>query len=154
MSICFSETMTNPDLIEYLRNSVIFWGCSKNLPEGLKVYNALKVKRCPFLGVIVHKNSRMTLISKIEGPVTAAELMLQLSGLIAEHEQDLVVARFEKEQRNQTQLLRQEQDQAYQESLKADREKARKKQEQEEAKRRLEQLEQQKINDQLAQEKV
>jgi FAS-associated factor 2 len=146
--------MSNPDLIQYLQNQFIFWACSKNLPEGQKVFNALKAKRCPFIGVIVYKHSRMTLISKIEGPITASELMLQLSSLIAEHEQDLIVARLDKEQRNQTQLLRQEQDKAYQESLNADREKAKKKQQLEEAKRAAELLEQQRIEEEKAKENV
>ena len=53
-----TETMTSPDLIEYLRTSVIFWACSKNLPEGQKVYNALKARRCPFLGLIVYRYNK------------------------------------------------------------------------------------------------
>lgn len=147
-----TETMTNPDLVEFLNNSVLFWSCSKNLPEGYKVFNALKAKRCPFLGVIVYKNSRMTLVSKIEGPISAAELMLQLSGLIAEHEHDLVAARHDKEQRSQTQLLRKQQDEAYLESLNADREKQRKKQEEESAKRRAFELEQRQKEEEIARE--
>lgn len=148
-----SETMINPDLIEYLRSNTIVWACSKDLPEGRKVYNALRAKRCPFLGVIVYKNARMTLISKIEGPVSAAELMLQLSQLISENEAELVIARMDKEERNQTQLIRKEQDQAYEESLKIDREKARVKKEKEDALKEAERLEQQKIVDELAKEK-
>jgi FAS-associated factor 2 len=149
-----TDTMTNPDLVEFLNNSVLFWSCSKNLPEGYKVFNALKAKRCPFLGVIVYKNSRMTLVSKIEGPISPAELMLQLSGLIAEHEHDLIAARHDKEQRSQTQLLRKQQDEAYLESLNADREKQRKKQEEELAKRRAFELEQRQKEEEIARENV
>lgn len=147
-----TETMTNPDLIEFLKNNTIFWGCSKNLPEGQKVYNALKAKRSPFLGVIVYKSARMTLISKIEGPISAAELMLQLSQLIADNESELVIARHDKEERNQTQLIRKEQDQAYEESLKADREKAKLKKEAAEAKLNAKLLAKQQIEDEIKKE--
>ena len=148
-----SETMTNQDLVDYLNNTVLFWSCSKNLPEGHKVYNALKAKRCPFIGVIVFKNSRMTLVSRIEGPIPAGELMLQLSNLFNEYEHDLVEARLERETRSQNQLIRQQQDQAYEESLKADREKQRKKQEEERLKREAEELELKRIEEEKQREK-
>lgn len=149
-----TETMPNPDLIEYLRANVIFWACSKNLPEGQKVYNALKARRCPFLGLIVYKGARMTLVSKIEGPISAAELLVQLSQLIADNEADLVVARADKAERNMTQLIRQEQDQAYELSLQADREKAKLKKEQQEAQLNAEKLEKQRLDDEVARENV
>lgn len=102
------------------------------------------------MGVVVVKNSRMTLVSKIEGPITAAELMLQLASLIAEHENDLVIARQQREERTQNQLLREQQDQAYLESLRVDKEKERKKQEQAEAKKRELELEKQRIEEEEA----
>jgi hypothetical protein len=49
---------------------------------------------------------------------------------------EMMAARLDREQRIQTQLLRQQQDQAYQESLLVDREKEREKQELVEAKKR------------------
>lgn len=146
------QTMTSPDLIQFLQNNAVFWACSKNLPEGKKVFNALKAKRCPFLGVIVYKRARMTLVSKIEGPVSAAELLLQLNAIFSENEAELVVARQEKEERNETQLIRQMQDQAYEESLKMDREKARLKREKEEAKAEEERLEKERIEREIANE--
>ena len=152
--VILRETLANKDLIEYLKNSFICWACSKNLPEGQKVYKALRAKRCPFLGVIVYKNARMTLVTRIEGPISAGELMLQLSNLVADHEPELVAERAEREQRSQNQILRDQQDQAYEESLKVDREKARKKQEEEETKRKAEELERLKVEQELAKEKV
>ena len=98
----------------------------------------MKAKRCPFLGVIVLKGSRMTLVSRIEGPIGSGELILQLENLIMEHEAELVTVRHEREQRAQDQLLRQQQDQAYLESLRMDQEKQQRKREQEEAKRKAE----------------
>ena len=135
------DTLSSTDVIEYLNNSFIFWSCSRHLPEGRKVFNALKAKRAPFLGIIVLKHARMTLVSKIEGPISAAELLVQLANLVAEHEHELAMVRLDREERSQNQLLRQQQDQAYLESLQADREKARRKQEQEDAARKAEQEE-------------
>jgi FAS-associated factor 2 len=149
-----TETLNNQELIDYMRTSFLFWSCSKNLPEGLKVFKALKAKRCPFLGIILLKNARMTLVSRIEGPINAAELMIELTRVTAENEGELNVVRMEREQRAQNQLLRQQQDQAYMESLKADKEKARKKQEIEEAKRMAEELEKKKLEEEKARANV
>ncbi len=80
--------------------------------------------------------------------------MLQLNNLIAENEHDLVAARLDRETRSQTQLLRQQQDEAYLESLKADQEKAKQKQLLVEETRRAEELEKQKIAEEKAREDV
>lgn len=140
-----SETLQNPEIIELINNTFIFWSCSKDLPEGQKVFNALKARRCPFLGVIVLKHSRSTLVSKIEGPITATELIAQLNNLIGENEHDLVVARLDRDERSQTQLLRSQQDEDYLESLKLDQEKAKQKQLLAEEKRLAQELEKQKL---------
>jgi len=146
--------MSSPDLIQFLQANAVFWACSKNLPEGQKVFNALKARRCPFLGVVVYKRARMTLVSKIEGPVSAAELLLQLNAIFSENEAELIVARQEKEERNETQLIRQMQDQAYEESLKVDREKARLRKEKEEAQLMEERIEKERLEKQIASENV
>jgi FAS-associated factor 2 len=59
----------NREIIDFINNTFIFWACSKNLPEGRKVFNALKAKRCPFLGLIVLRNNKMTLVARMEGPI-------------------------------------------------------------------------------------
>ena len=96
----------------------------------------------------------MTLISKIEGPIAAAELMIQLNTIIAENEHDLVAARLDRETRSQTQMIRQQQDEAYLESLKVDQEKAKLRQKQVEENRRAEEIEKQKIAEEKVREDV
>lgn len=78
----------------------------------------------------------MSLVTRIEGPIDAVELMSQLATCVTENEAELVAARADREQRTQTQLIRQQQDAAYEESLRMDREKARRKMELEEAARK------------------
>lgn len=141
-------------MTEYLRNNFLFWACSKNLPEGHKVFNAVKARRCPFIGAIVLRNSRMTLVSKIEGPISAAELMIQLSTIVAENEPELIAARLDREQLTQNQLIREQQDHDYLESLRLDREKAKKKQDIEEEKRKVQELERQMQEDEIAKQTV
>ena len=147
-----SRTLTNPDLIDFVNTNFIFWACTKNLPEGQKVFNALKARRSPFLGVIVLRSSRMALVSRIEGPCPPGDLKKILENIMSEHEAELVATRADREQLQQNQLLRQQQDQAYLESLKLDKEKAQRKKEEEDAKRRAEELEKLRIEEERARE--
>jgi hypothetical protein len=72
----------NRQVIEFINNNLIFWACSRNLPEGKKVYNALKAKRSPFLGMIVLRNNKMTLVTRMEGPISKCIKFELISGLI------------------------------------------------------------------------
>lgn len=154
MFVVCRETLRNKDVINFINDTFIFWSCSKDLPEGYRVFNALKARRCPFLGVIVYKQSRMTLVARIEGPVKSDELVVQLSNIVAENNHDLSIARLTRDQRAQDQELRKQQDEAYLESLKADKEKERKKQEQLEAQKRAELEEKQKMENEKQREIV
>ena len=73
------------------------------------MFNALKCKRSPFIGVIVNRRSRMSLVSRMEGPVGPGELLVQLAELFAENEAELVVARRDREERTETQMIRRQQ---------------------------------------------
>ena len=114
----------------------------------------MKARRCPFLGVIVYKQSRMTLVARIEGPVKSDELIAQLSNIVVDNNHDLSIARLTRDQRAQDQEVRNHQDEAYLESLKADKEKERKKQEKLEAQLKAELEEKQKIENEKQKEIV
>lgn len=96
----------------------------------------------------------MSLVLRIEGPITTGDLTRQLASCVTENEAELVTARLDREQLTQNQLIRQQQDAAYQESLRADREKAQRKREQEEAAKRERDAERQKQEEEEARIKV
>ncbi|KAG7273227.1 hypothetical protein CRUP_031534 [Coryphaenoides rupestris] len=78
-------------------------------PEGFRVSQALRENTYPFLAMIMLKDRKMTVVGRLEGL-----------------------------ERNQTQVLRQQQDEAYLASLRADQEKDRKKKEEQERQRQEE----------------
>nr|CAG4637979.1 EOG090X0B12 [Chydorus sphaericus] len=69
----------------------------------------------------------MTVVGRIEGFVEPEALVRRIGLVVTDNEAFLVVARADRDERSFTQALRQEQDQAYLESLKADQEKEEKK---------------------------
>ncbi|CAB3383156.1 Hypothetical predicted protein [Cloeon dipterum] len=155
------ETMCSVLLNEYLRSANwLLWGCDVNSAEGYRVSQALRENSYPFLAVAVLKGQRMTVVSRYEGHIQPEDLVPLLRTVVTENEASLVAVRAERNERSQTNLLRQQQDEAYQESLLADQEKERRKREQqqaieeEQARLRAEEEERQRQKEEIARLKI
>ncbi|XP_013402150.2 FAS-associated factor 2-like [Lingula anatina] len=138
------STLGNADVIEFIDARMLFWGCNTNSPEGFRVSQALRENTYPFLALIVLRQNRMTVVARIEGPIGPVELIERLTRVMEDNEASLIAVRADREERHFNRSLREQQDEAYLESLKADQEKEKKKREEmekqkqelEEAKRR------------------
>ncbi|CAC5409069.1 FAF2 [Mytilus coruscus] len=159
------NTLGNNDVINFINSSMLFWSCDTNSPEGYRdnspegyrgpegyrVSRALRENTYPFLALIVLRQNKMTVVARIEGPIGPVELTQRLERLMNDNETSLVAARADREERSFNQTLRQQQDEAYLESLKADQEKARKRQEEE---KEVRQIEQQKEEEELERQRL
>lgn len=121
-------TLTNPELLDFLRqHHVLVWGGNVRYTEAFQVSNTLQATTYPFLAIIGLQNtstsSKMAVMDRLEGPVTPAVVIRRLETAMTRT--DLSELRREREEREMEQRLREEQDQAYQASLLADREKER-----------------------------
>ncbi|XP_076457146.1 FAS-associated factor 2-like [Babylonia areolata] len=123
------NTLCNSEVTNFFNSRLLFWACNTGSPEGYRVSQALKENTYPFLGLIVLRENRMTAVARIEGPIGPSDLVRRIEGVMRENEASLVAARAEREERQFNQTLRQEQDAAYLESLRADQEKERKRKE-------------------------
>ncbi|XP_036368329.1 FAS-associated factor 2 isoform X1 [Octopus sinensis] len=124
------ETLCNPNVVNFINSKVLFWACNVSSPEGYRVSRTIRVIKYPFLSLIVlRENNSMTVVARIEGLVDSQELIRRLQRAIEVNEQAVTSIRRERERRNADKELREQQDQAYYASLKADQEKDRKKQE-------------------------
>lgn len=83
----------------------------------------------PFLALIVLRHSRMVVCERFEGALPLDEFIGRLRQAVADNEGELVVERTERYRRQEDQQLRESQDQAFEESLAADRAKQRKRDE-------------------------
>ncbi|XP_050390066.1 FAS-associated factor 2 [Patella vulgata] len=117
------ETLCNPEVTTFLNTRLLFWACNTNSPEGYRVSQALRENTYPFLALIVLRENKMAVVGRIEGPIGPEELLQRLERIMSENETSLAVARADREERNFNQTLRQEQDEAYLQSLHADQEK-------------------------------
>ncbi|XP_038052576.1 FAS-associated factor 2-like [Patiria miniata] len=130
------ETLCNNEVTEFINTRMLFWAASTNTPEGYRVSHALREATYPFLALIVLRENKMTVVQRIEGAIEPQDLIARLTRVMAETEAYLVSIRHERQQRVQTNTLRQQQDEAYHESLRQDREKERRRQEEKDRKQR------------------
>uniref|UniRef100_A0A8C7J5G8 Fas associated factor family member 2 n=1 Tax=Oncorhynchus kisutch TaxID=8019 RepID=A0A8C7J5G8_ONCKI len=93
---------------------------------------ALRENTYPFLAIIMLKDRKMTVVGRLEGLIQSEDLLNQLTFIMEANQTYLMSERLEREERNQTQVLRAQQDEAYLESLRADQEKDRRKKEEQE----------------------
>lgn len=87
------------------------------------VSGILEATRYPFLALIAPSSSQMRIFDRLEGPTTAEAVVDRLTRRLAAIAPQLEGVRRERREREEARSLREMQDRAYRESLRADEEK-------------------------------
>lgn len=58
------ETLSNPEVIEFINSNCVMWACNVDSLEGYRVSQALRENTYPFLAVIVQREFRMTVVGR------------------------------------------------------------------------------------------
>lgn len=132
------NTLANPEVIDYVNRNMLLWGCDVASPEGYRVSHSINVRSYPILVIIALRDNKMTIMGRLEGDCTPEELLTRMRRVVSDNERWLSVARHERLERSLTQTLRAQQDEAYEESLKADQEKERKREKEREEQKKVE----------------
>lgn len=133
------DTLSNPQVVEYVNRRMLFWACDVSSPEGYRVSHSINARTYPVLVIIALRANKMVIMGRMEGYCGAEELIRRMETVVNDNEVWLNQARQERLERDLTQTLRQQQDEAYQMSLRADQEKQRRKQEEREKELRAQQ---------------
>lgn len=142
------HTLATQELSDFVAShNILIWACSVDTNEGYKVSQALREQSYPFLALIVLRQSRMMVVGRLEGNLEPEPLSRRLEAMLRDNEAFVVAARAERAERHINAEIRQEQDAAFQESLRQDQEKERRKREAEEEKRREEEEERARIQE-------
>uniref|UniRef100_A0A0K8TN65 Putative regulator of the ubiquitin pathway n=1 Tax=Tabanus bromius TaxID=304241 RepID=A0A0K8TN65_TABBR len=123
-----SETLSDHSVIDYINRNMLFWGCDVSSPEGYRVSHSINARTYPVMVMIGLRVNKMIIVGRMEGHCPPEELLRRLQVVFNDNEVWLNHARAERLERSLTQSLRQQQDEAYEQSLRADQEKERKKQ--------------------------
>lgn len=137
------DTLSAAPVVEYINRNMILWGCDTATPEGFRVLHTIGSRNCPNIVVICLRNNKMVVVGRSEGNCNADELLRRLRSIVQENDIYLIQTRADRLERSVNQSIRQQQDVAYEQSLRADQEKERKKQEEREAIRRVEEEQEQ-----------
>lgn len=145
------ETLCDRRLLDFITSKdMLVWGSSVRSSEGYRVSLAMRETTYPFLALICQRDNRMVVVVRQEGICTTDELLQVLNLAVNDNDIYLRLARQERQHQQQNQILRQQQEAAFQESLRADREKERRRQEEERQKqeqaREAERLEQERLD--------
>uniref|UniRef100_A0A1A9W0Q3 UBX domain-containing protein n=1 Tax=Glossina brevipalpis TaxID=37001 RepID=A0A1A9W0Q3_9MUSC len=119
------QTLADSSVIEFINRNTLFWACDVSSPEGYRVSHSINARTYPVLVLIALRANRMVIMGRLEGDCTAEELVRRLQTVINANDVWLSQARVDRLERNFTQTLRRQQDEAYRQSLRADEEKER-----------------------------
>ncbi|KAJ1562101.1 FAS-associated factor 2, partial [Nowakowskiella sp. JEL0078] len=113
--------------------NIIIWAGDIRESEAFKVSSLLMTTSYPFLAFIAHQGSRpASVIDRFEGNKTPEQLIAIISQHIDRLDPQLAAVRAERTRNAQARSIREQQDEAYQQSLRADQEKVRKAKEEKE----------------------
>ncbi|KAI9576554.1 FAS-associated factor 2 [Glossina fuscipes] len=132
------QTLADSSVIEFINRNTLFWACDVSSPEGYRVSHSINARTYPVLVLIALRANRMVIMGRFEGDCTAEELVRRLQTVINANDVWLSQARVDRLERNFTQTLRRQQDEAYRQSLRADEEKERLRQMERERERAVE----------------
>ncbi|KAJ3325761.1 FAS-associated factor 2 [Boothiomyces sp. JEL0866] len=121
------DTLTSDLFTGFLRDKdLLVWAGSVQESESFKVAELLGATKYPFMALIALHDSRMKVVHRFEG-VTEPDAFIQTcTRFMSQLDASYAQARAEKREREAARSIREQQDLAYQQSLKADREKAEK----------------------------
>ncbi|KAG1685430.1 hypothetical protein DVH05_017769 [Phytophthora capsici] len=117
------KAMCTERMSAYLNNSdcIVSWaGCVQHA-EGFGVSLSLGCATFPFLALLSCVSRGVNVVEKITANVPANEIIEKLNAAVDRNNQLLATARHIRQQRTEAQILREQQDLEYQESLAADR---------------------------------
>ncbi|RQM26085.1 hypothetical protein B5M09_002522 [Aphanomyces astaci] len=107
-------------------DNVLFWAGSVLAPEGYSVSLSLGAASFPFLCMVLSTPRGLNIVDKVQGNVPKTALVTRLGVAVQRNQQHLAAARAQELFRfdsTEAQLLREQQDEEYQQSLEADRRK-------------------------------
>ena len=90
------QTLSDPDVIEYINTHALFWGCAVDTAEGWRVAQSVGGRRYPLLCVVCVREHRMTVVARSEGSCSPHQLLARLRRVVSDNEPHLAAARADR----------------------------------------------------------
>lgn len=95
VSFC-RNTLSNPQVIQYINRNMIFWACDISTPEGYRVSHSINARAYPTLVIVVLRANKLIIVGRIEGDCSPTELYERLTTVVSENEVWLARVRDER----------------------------------------------------------
>lgn len=80
------NTLSNPQIIQYINRNMIIWACDITSPEGYRVSHSINARCYPTLAILCLRTSKMIIVGRIEGDCSPTELYERLTTVVNENE--------------------------------------------------------------------
>ncbi|EGG22078.1 ubiquitin domain-containing protein [Cavenderia fasciculata] len=141
--VMFCSILEQEKVFEFIMNNYIFYVGTINETAQMLLFNLIPFESYPIVALVANFSSTPRVLELLQGITDGDEFYSKIIHQYTSNMQELDRIKAEEEQKQEERRLVQDQDEAYEESLKADIEKAKKEQQE---RQRIEQ-EEQKIND-------
>lgn len=130
------DTLLSPEVMTFINdptNNIIIWAGNVLDSEAYQVSTGLRCTKFPFSAIITHTpregSTSMSVVARITGPVSASAYIAKLQSTISTYSEQLAAVRSARSAQEFDRNIRQEQDSAYERSLRLDQERARQRRE-------------------------
>ncbi|KAI9732023.1 MAG: hypothetical protein M1818_007618 [Claussenomyces sp. TS43310] len=134
------DTLLSPEVTTLINdpvNNIIVWAGNVLDSEAYQVSTGLRCTKFPFSALITHtpreSSTSMSIVARLAGPVPASTYVAKLKSAISTYSEQLAAVRSARSAQEFDRNIRQEQDSAYERSLRQDQERARRRREEEAA---------------------
>lgn len=76
------NTLSDPEVIEYISSNMLFWGCDVSTPEGYRVSQTINTRSNPAVIIIGVREHKMVIMGRMEGFCSSAEFLRRLQSVV------------------------------------------------------------------------
>eukprot|EP00775_Hariotina_reticulata_P005536 gene5536-5772_t len=123
------NVLTSPEVVEYVNEHFVSWGGDVRQPDAFGLSGRLNISTYPAVVLLAFSGTRTKLVAAAQGLVSKQQLLAVLRRVVEEQGMMLTAERLEREEREMSRRLLEEQNAEYEASLAADREREARRQE-------------------------
>lgn len=90
------NALSDPAVIEYINQRMLFWACDISSPEGYRVSHSINARSYPTMVMVGLRANKMIIMGRMEGDCSGAELLRRLKTVVDENDVWLSQARADR----------------------------------------------------------
>lgn len=88
--------LSDPAVIEYINQRMLFWACDISSPEGFRVSHSINARSYPTMVIVGLRANKMIIMGRMEGECSGPELLRRLKTVVDENDVWLSQARADR----------------------------------------------------------